>query len=157
MRINDQKNIPSELKSLHRVRFISIPLNFISLLLERKCLWEEETLKRTKNTKIKPLMRLDSTRENLTSTPVLPWIVSVSGAWNKLDGRFNSVNTSLPHLYLVGIDFIYWINELIFLQSNKCHVKNINKAYRTVCDKCADKEGVCSKCGQTKDIAPNPK
>jgi hypothetical protein len=40
---------------------------------------------------------------------------------------------------------------------NKCKTKNINKAYRTVCDRCADKEHCCSKCGQSKDIAPNPK
>jgi hypothetical protein len=40
---------------------------------------------------------------------------------------------------------------------NKCQAKNINKAYRTVCDRCADKEHCCSKCGQSKDIAPNPK
>jgi len=44
-----------------------------------------------------------------------------------------------------------------FSRCNKCHEKNINKAYRTVCDRCADKEKCCSKCGQAKEIAPNPK
>ncbi len=149
--------ILNELKLLHRVRFISIPLNFISFLIERKWLQEEEKLKRTKNTIIKPLTRLDSTRESSISMPVLLWIVSALDAWNKSDGRFNSVNTSLPLLYLVGIDIFFWINWLISLQSNKCQAKNINKAYRTVCDRCADKEHCCSKCGQSKDIAPNPK
>lgn len=40
---------------------------------------------------------------------------------------------------------------------NICQQKAINKAYRTVCDKCADKEKLCAKCGQAKSIADPPK
>jgi len=38
----------------------------------------------------------------------------------------------------------------------KCQQKSIVKAYRTVCDKCADKEKICSKCHEVKEIIVDP-
>ena len=41
--------------------------------------------------------------------------------------------------------------------SNKCDQKNVKKSYRTICDPCSDKLKLCSKCGQDKEILPDPK
>ncbi len=64
-------------------------------------------------------------------------------------------STSQRHLYHAGNNS----SRIIVLKriiSNKCQDKSIDKAYRTVCDKCAQKDGLCSKCGQSKTIMDVP-
>lgn len=39
---------------------------------------------------------------------------------------------------------------------NRCGEKNVIKAYRKCCDSCSDKNEICSKCEQNKNLEPEP-
>lgn len=84
----------------------------------------------------------------------------------RFDQKKMEVNSSAPMDRLCArcLDQIKWKCQYgkykpatCLSRCNICQQKAINKAYRTVCDKCADKEKLCAKCGQAKSIAEPPK
>lgn len=91
------------------------------------------------------------------------WLITFQQNQHKLNFFFKIIKTSSLCILADGTEvahrlyFAYaWSSPKLilihFFFSTKCHQKTVKKAYYTVCQVCAERDGICAKCAQKADI-----